>query len=787
MGSKVQLQDVEAKYLKVISEFAIDMLSLSGVEEILWHLAQNVVSQLGFDDVVVYLLDQERGLLVQKATFGAKNPTAHEILAPIELKIGEGVVGTVAKTKQPLIVADTRQFPNYIVDDAPRLSELAVPMLVDGEVIGVIDTEHPKKNFYTAQHEHILFALATITALKIHRANNLVSLQKRIEALEYTSKIQDTLFAIAEIIFETDSIKHFYSKLHQCISRLILADNFYVALMSDDGHFLHFPYHVDEYDEVPQDAQFAMSPGELGITGYVLLKNKPLLADENRLKQMVSDGDIVINGALPLAWLGVPFDSDSCRGIVVVQSYHGDYRYREEDLQLLVFVAKHICNAIARMQLKSRLTELALQDSLTKLPNRSLFIDRLGQALRTITQPEENAPLGFGLVFFDIDHFKAVNDAYGHQIGDELLKLVANRVRGALQAHDTLSRLGGDQFALLLEGISSPSECYDRVEALRQQMMEVHDLGGISISLSFSLGMVTCFSPHQSESSLMRQADQALLSAKLQGRAQMCQFDTEQESCDEEQLAEAFMEAIANGELYLEFQPLYRFKDGKLFGAEALLRWRHPTLGIISAKRLLPQLRHQEGLDSLDNYVAKQLLALLQDHHDAFPQGFRISQNIACDGRYLLDSLEGQGELGVKLASLLAIEVAEPSLATEMGEVSALIARAKRLGIQVSLDDVGASHASLHYLQRFRFDRLKIARSLISPMVMAYDNKVIFETIINLANTLNIETVAQGIETQEQYQTMQSLGCDYGQGQFMNPSMSAENLLLMLKESPFYR
>ncbi|WP_181404185.1 EAL domain-containing protein [Shewanella marisflavi] len=285
----------------------------------------------------------------------------------------------------------------------------------------------------------------------------------------------------------------------------------------------------------------------------------------------------------------------------------------------------------------------------------------------------------------------------------------------------------------------------------------------------------------------MRQADQALLSAKLQGRAQMCQFDTEQESCDEEQLAKAFMEAIANGELYLEFQPLYRFKDGKLFGAEALLRWRHPTLGIISAKRLLPQLRHQEGLDSLDNYVAKQLLALLQNHHDAFPQGFRISQNIACDGRFLLDSLEGQGELGVKLAGLLAIEVAEPSLATEMGEVSALIARAKRLGIQVSLDDVGASHASLHYLQRFRFDRLKIARSLISPMVMAYDNKVIFETIINLANTLNIETVAQGIETQEQYQTLQSLGCDYGQGQFMNPSMSAENLLLMLKEAPFYR
>ncbi|QYJ88262.1 EAL domain-containing protein [Shewanella halotolerans] len=790
MPAKVPLQDVDAKYLKIISEFAIDMLSLSGVDEILWHLAQNVVSQLGFDDVVVYLLDPVRGVLVQKASFGDKNPSGHEILAPIELKLGEGVVGTVAKTKQPLNVADTRLFPNYIVDDAPRLSELAVPILMEGEVIGVIDTEHPKKNFYTPQHERILFALASIAALKIHRANNLVTLQKRVAELEYASKIQDTLFAIAEIIFETDSIKAFYLKLHTCIARLLKADNFYVALLSDDGQTLHFPYHVDQYDQLAEDADLPLLPTRLGITGYALLKNRPLLADEAQIKALVDQGEIVINGAMPTAWLGVPFGDEAFRGIVVVQSYHGDYRYSEADQQLLVFTAKHIRNAISRMKFKANLTEMALYDGLTGLPNRTLFIDRLNQAIAKLNDAciDETSSKGLGLVLLDIDHFKAVNDTYGHHLGDELLKVFSERIHAAIASQDTFCRLGGDQFGLLLVDINSEAQCLERVETLREQMQAMLDLGGISLNLSVSMGLVTCFLSGMAATDLLRRGDQTLLRAKLMGRHRLCVFTSgEQAELQETQICQAFQQAADQGELYFSFQPQYRLKDGKLLGAEALLRWQHPRLGTISPRRLLAPLRRQGALELVDAVVAKLILAHLKRYHGAYPEEFRLSVNIASDGCALFDELQRMAGEGIELASYLGIEIPESSLGASFEAVVSCIARAKSLGVLVSLDDVGASHATFKYLQEFRFNRLKIAQGLISPMEMAYDNQVILETIINLASTLNIDTLAQGIETREQYQTMQALGCDYGQGEFMNPSVSEEKLLLMLSESHLYR
>ncbi|MCG9746368.1 EAL domain-containing protein [Shewanella sp. Isolate8] len=790
MPAKVPLQDVDAKYLKIISEFAIDMLSLSGVDEILWHLAQNVVSQLGFDDVVVYLLDPARGVLMQKASFGDKNPSGHEILAPIELKLGEGVVGTVAKTKQPLLVGDTRQFPNYIVDDAPRLSELAVPMLMDGELIGVIDTEHPKKNFYTSQHERILFALASIAALKIHRANNLVTLQKRVADLEYASKIQDTLFAIAEIIFETDSIKAFYQRLHACIARLIKADNFYVALLSEDGQRLHFPYHVDQYDQLAEDTELPLLPSCLGITAYTLLRNNPLLVDEAQIKALVDQGEITINGAMPRAWLGVPFGDEAFRGILVVQSYQGGYRYSDADQRLLVFCAKHIRNAISRMNVKANLTQMALYDGLTKLPNRMLFIDRLNQAIAKLNEAAENgvSAKGLGLVLLDIDHFKAVNDTYGHHLGDELLKVFAQRTEAAIASQDTICRLGGDQFGLLLMGIDSESECLARVEALREQMQAVLDLGGISIALSVSLGLVTCFSSGMRASDLLRRGDQALLRAKLMGRQRLCVFSSgEQTELQETQICQEFQQAAAQEELYFSFQPQYRLKDGKLIGAEALLRWEHPRYGIISPRRLLAPLRRQGALQLVDAVVARLILAHLKRYHGTYPEDFRVSVNLASDGSALFDELEGMVTKGEDLAKFLGLEIPEASIVAGFDKVKHCIARAKSLGVLVSLDDAGASHASFGYLQTLRFDRLKIAQGLISPMKMAYDNQMILETIINLASSLNIDTLAQGIETREQYQTLLLFGCDYGQGEFMNPSVSEEKLLLMLTQSPFFR
>ncbi|MCG9696780.1 GGDEF domain-containing protein [Shewanella sp. Isolate11] len=783
MTAKFQLQDVDAKYLDIVSTFAIEMLSLHEIDEILWHLARNVVAQLGFDDVVIYLLDESRDVLVQKASFGAKNPKDLEILSPIELKVGEGVVGQVAKIKKPLLITDTRRFPNYIVDDAPRLSELAVPMIVEGEVVGVIDSEHPKKNFYTQQHEHIVMALASITAMKIHKAKTLVKLQNTIEELEYSSKIQDALFEIAELIFETDSLNAFYKRLHQCIGRLTFAKNFYVAILDEDRSGLNFVYHVDEFDQLDAFEQLdetnrrlEIDPSYLSITGYVLLKNKPLLVNEAQIKSMVEDKTIQVFGKMPNAWLGVPFGDDQFKGIVVVQSYADSYQFQQKDKQLLVFVAKHIRNAIERMNVKSRMEFLALHDSLTGLPNRTLFIDRLTQAINNADEQS-----GVSLLYMDVDRFKSVNDTYGHHLGDELLKGLAERLSQALGPHDTLCRLSGDEFAILLSKVKNSQHSEFIAAQLLSLLEEVIDLGGIRIKVSISIGIVNCFNRDLLPNQLLMLADEAMYKAKLQGRNQIfvCNEDMEEGLTSTYKLEREFLLGIEKKQFYLEYQPVYELKTDLLVGAEALIRWKHPQHGILGPGRFLPELQRSGLLEKLDLYVVQHALEFMIKHQLKLPSGFKLSVNVSGVGLnsgQLLNLFEYYYCHNSSVLSQICVEITEQTLVTSVEETTFTIERLRQMGISLSLDDFGTGYSSLSYLHKFVFDMLKIDRSFISHMDMAYDNRVILETIINLARSLNIKTVAEGVETQEQYQSMQVLGCDYAQGYFMHPPL-AEDVL----------
>lgn len=788
MATKLHLQDIEAKYLKIVSEFAIDMLSLQGNDNILWHLAQNVVAQLGFDDVVIYLLDEKRQVLVQKASFGAKNPKDHEILTPIELKVGEGIVGQVAETQRPILIGDTRLCPNYIVDDAPRLSELAVPMLVEGEVVGVIDTEHPKKNFYNQQHERTLFALASITALKIHKAKALVKLQNTIEALEYLSKIQDTLFEIAEIIFETDDINTFYRRLHQCIGRLTFAKNFYVAILDEDGSVLRFPYHVDEFDTIEQNSTITIDPTLLSITGYVLLKNQPFLADEAQLKAMVEAGDIHINGKVPNAWLGVPFGDEQIKGVVVVQSYLDSYQFQQKDKQLLVFVAKHIRNAIERMNVKSRMEFLALHDPLTGLPNRTLFVDRLTKALQSLVS---NGFRGIALLYVDIANFKAINDTYGHHLGDELLKGIALRLREAITEQDTLCRFSGDEFAILLEQIDTPQRSNDVGAKVLELFDDVIDLSGILISVSVSVSIVNCFQSTRSIPEILSQADEAMYKAKSLGKNCLYVYEAElnQGLCLTYKLETQFEKAVTQKELYLEYQPIYDLRTEEIVGAESLVRWHHPQLGKISPNRFLPEFQREGLLGRLDLYVVEQAVQFMSLHQARLPKGFHLSVNISGAGlnsTHLLVLFEQLYLLEPQIISQLCIEITEQTLVSSVDKTKLTLARMREMGLAVSLDDFGMGYSSLSYLHQFTFDILKIDRAFISHMDMAHDNRMILETIINLAKTLNIKTVAEGIETQEQFMSMQQLDCDFAQGYFMNPSLSGSMLISIVNDKRTY-
>ncbi|MEW6981966.1 diguanylate cyclase [Colwelliaceae bacterium 6471] len=506
----------------VVSQFAIDLLPINTVDNVVWHLAKDVVAQLGFEDVVIYLKDSNKNVLYQCAAYGNKNPENYEILDPIEINVGEGVVGQVALTQRPLRIANTATLDNYIVDDMKRLSELAVPMIVEDKLIGVIDSEHHQENFFKIYHQHTLEAIASIAAIKIAQIQTVEQLKNSIKKLEHSQKLQDTLFDIAELIFETSSLHHFYQRLHQCIGNIMFSKNFFIALVTEDKKSLTLPYCVDELDDVPNDELIPIDMNRPTITGYVLKTNKALLVSENDIQQMIDSDQIYIRGSIPKAWLGVPFGDGELKGVVVVQSYNNKYIFNNEDKQILSYVAKHIRNAIERMKAKADLEFLALHDPLTKLPNRRLFTNKITQA---IIHAQKTPKAGLAVFFIDLDRFKEVNDKYGHLVGDKLLVNVSDVIKNCIRNSDTLCRLGGDEFAILLERIVAKSEAQKIALKIINNVRDIKQVDQLCIDISASIGVRYFIEGGITADTLVLQADKAMYKAKLAGKNQVIYFD----------------------------------------------------------------------------------------------------------------------------------------------------------------------------------------------------------------------------------------------------------------------
>ncbi len=520
MKKELKQLKTEQHYLTIISDFAIDILSIDSIEQVLWHVAKNVVSKLNFEDVVIYLFDNERKMLIQKAAFGNKSPFKDEIINPIEISLGEGVVGEAAANQSAVIIDDTRLHPSYIVDDESRLSELAVPIVIDGQLLGVIDSEHAKKGFYDQHKLKVINAIASMVAIQISKIRMVKKLEQTIEKLEYSRKFQNNLFGITELIFETKSIQQFYQQLHSYISKLTFANNFYVALLSEDKKSFIIQYRVDEKDNVSEtlDVEIPLKGKDIPtITGFTLMSGKPLLFYEQEIDAMIKQEKFCLIGATPKAWLGVPFGAGELRGIVVVQSYFGGYLFTQKDKRLLTFVAKHIRNALERMKTQAELEFLALHDPLTKLPNRLLFTDRVGHAIAHSKRVKKSS---LAVFFLDLDRFKVVNDTYGHNVGDKLLIAVSKRIKSCLRASDTLCRLGGDEFAILLENITTSYDVNHIAQHIIASVYQLMIIDNIEICISVSIGVSSFSSGDITCSQLLIQADEAMYKAKELGRNQ---------------------------------------------------------------------------------------------------------------------------------------------------------------------------------------------------------------------------------------------------------------------------
>jgi diguanylate cyclase (GGDEF)-like protein len=769
------------KSLTITNQFAIDILLLNTPNEIWQYLAQNIVEKLGLDDAVIYTLDTGGETLSRMAGYQNKDPIKGPAMSSSEIShtqikntlsnslvipFNQGVIGKVAATKKAILVKDIREFESYIVDDESTLSELAVPILYQDQLLGVIDSEHVDVNYYNKYHLKTLTALASIAAMKISQIIKVDGLEDIIENLEYSNKIQDALFEIAELIFKTKSIDDFYQHLHKCIGRLTLAKNFFVALLKDEGQRIDFPYAIDEFDANSTFTSINIDPEHLSITGYALSKDQPFLLYEKDIQKMIDENTIYIRGSIPKAWLGVPFGSGVNKGIVVVQSYSTEYLFQEKDKQLLMFVAKHINSAIERMEAKQKLQFLALHDPLTGLPNRSLFKDRIQHAFLHCKNNRSN---NIAILFIDVDRFKQVNDTYGHHVGDKLLIAIVKLILKSLRSTDTLARLGGDEFAILLDGKIDHEIICRITESIITTMATALNIDGLNISSSVSIGIATYNETSDSAEKLLIDADHAMYQAKLKGRNQYVFFEAleEQNKSTNVKLEYDFDNAIKNQEFIGNYQALINFDTGDVIGAEILVRWQHPKIGLLFPDVFIPILEKSGQIVQLDLYMLKLAVSNLKLWVDWLPHEFKLSVNVSTSGFSSEDFITYMQEQHLQSAAIisqLCIEITEESLILNVKAVKKHLDILKSLGVPVALDDFGTGYSSLSYLHQFSLDYLKIDKSFVDDLNEVSNKVLILDAVVNLAKALNIKTTAEGIETAEQYQKLKEIGCDLGQG-----------------------
>lgn len=778
ISNQIESLERQTKYLRVLNTFSIALMSQKTLGEVYWYVANEVVSYLGFEDCVVYRVNPEKGML-KAVSAGASIVTESEVTQLTKIKIGEGIAGSCAASGEPILVGDTRQDSRYKRDKRLALSELAVPILLQGEVIGVIDCEHGELNHYTKEHEQILMTVAALLSTKIENMMMMQDLQDSIDKLEDAERLQAALFRIASMTASFDEIERFYQQIHEVVSSLIYAENFYIALFDSKSSLLRFPYLSDQQSDVDPNELF---PSELlgkSLTGMVFRGKKPLMLNREDIIEMVEQGEIELYGEQCESWLGVPFHSnDDVQGVVVVQSYNESQVYTKRDKEILIFVSQHISNALERVLTEQKFQHQALHDALTNLPNRVLFMDRIEHALDRVARHVEEH---IAVMYLDLDRFKLVNDTLGHLMGDSFLIKVSEIIGRCIREVDTLARLGGDEFAILLEDLPTRQAALDIADRIIAELIPPIHVDGVELRTSVSIGVAFQDNLRITAVDLLKQADIAMFKSKEEGRGTSRVFtpDMANGSYDYLKLDVELKRAIEQEELELYYQPIYDIKTSNISGMEALIRWNHPERGLVYPCDFIEYAEESNLIVSIDRYVLEKAVQQGKEWVDKYDQDFYISTNIC--GRslsnvgfveFLVDTIKSSGLPD----GMIAIELTERALISNTDLAKRTLQRLRDNNIKILLDDFGTGYSSLSYLHMFPLDCLKIDRSFITMIENSAFESPLVKTIVALANALNMEVVAEGIEMGEQQDYLRRLDCSYGQGYLFSRPVPAREM-----------
>jgi diguanylate cyclase (GGDEF)-like protein len=413
-----------------------------------------------------------------------------------------------------------------------------------------------------------------------------------------------------------------------------------------------------------------------------------------------------------------------------------------------------------RQYAEERIGHMARHDALTDLPNRILLRERLEHELKRVKRGEALAVL-----CLDLDQFKSVNDTLGHPIGDELLKLVADRLRGCTREPDTIARLGGDEFAIIMTQIQQPADAATLSRRIRDSIIRPYQIDGHQIVTDISIGISMSPVDGIEPDSLLKNADMALYGAKADGRGTYRFFELEMDTRMKERrdLEMDLRKALANHEFELHYQPLVNLQTNEITAFEALLRWQHPKRGMISPAQFIP-IAEETGLIVP---IGEWVLNTACEETVKWPDHVKVAVNLSpsqLTNRNLVDTVRKALANSGMDARKLQLEITETVLLQNTFATLSTLHELRKLGVQIALDDFGTGYSSLSYLRSFPFDKIKIDQSFIQDMSNGAEPLAIVHAVAGLARCLNMISTAEGVETQQQLETLQTMGCTEMQG-----------------------
>lgn len=457
-----------------------------------------------------------------------------------------------------------------------------------------------------------------------------------------------------------------------------------------------------------------------------------------------------------------------------LQKAHGELSERVAELQDEV---SH------RQRAEDRLNYLAHYDSLTNLPNRVLFVDRLGQALSRAPWRKRFV----AVMFLDLDNFKRINDTLGHNVGDLLLKEVAKRLTASVRAGDAVSRLGGDEFTIILADVAQPQHVFNIARMILETVSKPYMLDKHELFLTTSIGISLFPNDGEDSETILKNADTAMYKAKELGKNNYQLYSNEMNirAIERLSLESNLRHAVEQEEFTLHFQPIIDTKTGDILGAEALIRWQHPTLGIVSPGQFIPLAEETGLIIPIGEWVIRTACAQVKAWQDEGLPPLGIAINLSArqfQQKDLFSSVKSILQPSGFDPKYLELELTESIFLQNVESTTITLRDLHSLGIEISIDDFGTGYSSLSYLKRFPIGTLKIDQSFVRDITSDPDDAAIVNAIIIIAHSLNMKVIAEGVETEDQFQFLREHHCDKVQGFLVSRPLPAEAFKKLLKE-----